>query len=529
MIACIGLQIILILATLLTASYSPVNYQYPSGSLACKTYNKTKLDCSNRDLVEVPTLDWNLTTSLDLSTNHMLEITGTPFEQLQKLLRLNVSRNKIAKLSETAFRGLYSLKYLYLHYNKLTDLPDNVFADLFNLVSLNLNFNQFTAIPNRAISTVHSLQTLFFFDDSANEGQIAEINLTGFQNLTALKHMKLVVTNLQADLTLNTFQPLSHSPLKTLTFYWFWTRFKYTLDEELFAALTNVTTLNTRWDALPSSKSVPPLLSDLSLSSHRVHTVIVVDKTTLQHLQKVNLSLTNLGLHLVRVKEVDDYSFIWIPNLITLDLSINSITHLSTHAFHGLQSLQKLLLHNNQLYEVPTDALGVFRKYSTLRYLDLTENKISYIPSIVFSALESSLKHLNIESNENRFFVGFMDLSEKLNHIFIKGKMSYVEIRKLFPLPSLQTFQITNAVDINFRARSLCSSFPNLEKAIIPDTEFEKFPSDLALHKCSHLFHLDLSGSVKTLPRWTRIISTSASLPWTNWKWQGTKWHQSSR
>ena len=118
----------LTLATLVTAA-SSIQYWYPSASLACKTCNKTKLDCSNRDLVDIPTLDQNLTTMLDLSANHLPEISGAPFEQLQVLLHLSLRRNEISKLSVTVFRGLISLRHLNLNYNRLTDLPVDVFAD----------------------------------------------------------------------------------------------------------------------------------------------------------------------------------------------------------------------------------------------------------------------------------------------------------------------------------------------------------------------------------------------------------------
>ena len=494
MAACTCQQIILALITLSTA-YSSPQYQYPSGSLACKTYKKTRLGCSNRDLVEVPTLDHNLTTSLDLSANHLPEIKGAPFEQLHVLLHLNLSRNEIAKLSETAFRGLYSLKYLYLYLNKLTDLPNNVFADLYNLLELNLEINQFTSIPNQAISSVHSLQELFFYED-----QINEINLTGFQNLTALKYMQIVAMNLETDLTMNTFVPLSHLPLETFTFAWYRIPIKYTLDGEIFATLTNVTELFTPWKALPSSESVPPLLSYLKLVTQWRNTLTEVDRTTLQHLQKLNSSLTYLSINLVTVKVVNDYSFIWTQNLTTLDLSMNEINHLSTHAFHGLRSLKTLLLNINQLSQVPSGALEVFR-YSTLQYLDLSANKISNIATNAFSALGSSLKYLTIEGNEFVFHVDWLEFLAKLNHDFIKGMVDIL-IHEYFPLPLLQTFQITSTnskSSIYFEPRPLCSAYPYLEEVIIPDTEIGNFPSDLALNKCSHLFHLDLSGSMKNV------------------------------
>ena len=50
---------------------------YPSGTVACKTYVTSKMDCSHRNLVDIPVLDRNLTTVLDLSHNQLKEIHGT--------------------------------------------------------------------------------------------------------------------------------------------------------------------------------------------------------------------------------------------------------------------------------------------------------------------------------------------------------------------------------------------------------------------------------------------------------------------
>ena len=243
-----GLQILwLALVTLATVS-SPTRYQYPSGSLACKIYNKTKLDCSNRDLVQVPMLDQNVTTSLDLSVNHLVEIIGAPFEQLQNLHKLDLSSNKISQLSVAAFRGLHSLRSLYLNYNKLTNLPTDVFTDLSNLIYLDLGFNQFTVIPNHALSLLQSLQELIYSNLNP-DSEHSEIDLSGFQNLSNLKCMFLTVFGLQTDITADTFQQLSHSPLQELLFVWSWKIQKYTIDNETFAPLAKLTKLSTRIDA----------------------------------------------------------------------------------------------------------------------------------------------------------------------------------------------------------------------------------------------------------------------------------------
>ena len=491
-----GLQILwLALVTLVTVS-SPTQYQYPSGSLACKTYNKTKLDCSNRDLVQIPMLDQNVTTSLDLSVNHLVDIIGAPFELLQNLLRLDLHSNEISQLSVAAFRGLHSLRYLILKYNKLFDLPKDVFTDLSNLIYLSLDRNQFTAIPSQAVSLLQSLQVLLYANFDLDY-EHSEIDLSGFQNLSNLKRMALWVDSLQTDITADTFQQLSHSPLQELYFVWGWKIQKYTIDDETFAPLANLTELTIRIDAFPALESLHSQLYSLYLyPTFPFSDMVVVNVTTLQVLQKWNASLTHLVLYFATLQQIDDYSFVWTPNLISLDLSENEINHLTKHAFYGLKSLQKLLLNENHLSEVPSEALEVFRKYATLQYLDLSSNRITNIPQDAFSAVSSSLIYLNVETqySRTRTYVEWINLFQTLNHISLKGGYGYITVRVDTPLRSLEHFQIDEVRNLYFTP-PLCSVFPALKTAII-HALIRRFLSDLALHKCSHLYHLDLSGSL---------------------------------
>ena len=154
---------------------------YPTGSLACKTYEITKMDCSNRDLFEVPLLDQNWIIELDLSHNHLRNITGLPFETLHILVVLDLSYNEISCMSSTAFKGLQSLKHLNLEFNLLVDLPKRTFADLTNLVTLNFFGNRFVTIPGETLAPLRSCEILFLtnFDTPT-----FEIGFGGFQNLT---------------------------------------------------------------------------------------------------------------------------------------------------------------------------------------------------------------------------------------------------------------------------------------------------------------------------------------------------------
>ena len=200
------------------ASSVATQNRYPPKSLACKTYNMTKMDCSNRNLPDVPVLDQDLTTLLNLSHNQLKNITCAPFEKLKVLLMLNLSYNEISQMSSTAFRGLQSLESLKLNRNKLVDLPKNVFSDLHKLQYLNMDANFFTVIPGQVLAPLVSLRTFTFL----NVGDISEIKFEGFENMTNLNTLGLFMQHVDANISLDTFYPLRKLPLRTFKISWTW-------------------------------------------------------------------------------------------------------------------------------------------------------------------------------------------------------------------------------------------------------------------------------------------------------------------
>ena len=101
-----------------SSSSIPAHDQYPTGSLACKDYDMTKMDCTYRNLVHVPEFESNLTGLLDLSHNQLNNISGAPFAKQHSLLELILQWNGLYDVSSTAFRGLYSLLKLDLRENQ---------------------------------------------------------------------------------------------------------------------------------------------------------------------------------------------------------------------------------------------------------------------------------------------------------------------------------------------------------------------------------------------------------------------------
>lgn len=83
--------------------------------------------------------------------------------------------------------------------------------------------------------------------------------------------------------------------------------------------------------------------------------------------------------------------------LYRLEISYSSLADVPDEAFSGLErSLWELLLHHNELVQVPSRSIRHLRK---LRTLDLSANRISCIEQDSFRGLEDSLQIMSLADN----------------------------------------------------------------------------------------------------------------------------------
>ena len=466
---------------------------YSPESLVCKIYNMTKMDCSNRNLPDVPRLDQNLTTSLDLSKNLVNNITCAPFQKLQALLMLNLSYNEISHICSTAFRGLESLESLDLEENMLVDLPKDIFSDLHNLVYLNLNFNWFTAIPDQVLTPLRSLQYFSFLN---GHGEIHEMDMKGLETLINLNTFLLFVQPIETNISSDTIYPLRKLPLTHFAFHWFWSDHAHSINKDVFQPLTsNISVMSTTFTALHVLPSLQNPCQTLIIESDR-DIPKAIDTSSLQVLQKWNTSLETLFLCLINVERVEDYAFIWIPNLHVLNLSKNKIDYLAKDAFYGLYFLQQLILSKNSLTHLPSDALEVFRKSASLKHLDFSSNGITkLIDQEAFSAVSTSLLYLNVDINYKAIaFTNWIGLFQNLKSLTLTFTRGSIFVNSDRSLPSLQTIRITNFDKVTFQ-KPLCILFPSVKvNRWSSYSQLGSFPLLEAIEGCFNLNELDLSG-----------------------------------
>ena len=478
---------------------------YSSGTLACKTYNTSKMDCSHRSLKDIPILDRNWTIVLDLSHNQLKEMHGEPFCNLSMLTYLDLSRNEISTLMSTVFRGLHSLLKLYLNDNKITALSSDIFSDLLNLASLNIGGCPILLIPSQTLATLHSLQYLTM----TYKGSTLDTTMSNFDNLTKLKEFKI---DFDTNITNTTFLPLADLPIHTFSLLSLGDDF--VIDKTAFVPFTNARDIRTNFRALPALRNLSAPLQALWLLTSFTSFPYILHNRTFEVLSKFHKSLTILALYLPSLRHVENDSFMWLHNLGSLILH-GQIETISKQSFRGLSSLHNIYLGNNRLTALPSNALNNIGKSASLQHLDLSSNSISTISDDVFVAL-SSITYLNLENNKMQdlihIFTKWLNVLQNLKHlVFGSTSRQYgpiVTIGLSTPLLSLEVLEIKTVRQVKFTS-NLCSSFPKVNYVDITDADVINFTYSMALHECLFLKTLDLSGSICNID----LVHLNISIP----------------
>ena len=488
--------VILCLYCFNASSFNALSQGRLSGTVACKTYNTSKMDCSRRNLVDIPVLDRNLTTMLDLSYNKLKEIHGAPFGNLTILIKLNLRCNVISLLNSTSFEGLISLQELDLFKNRLHALPKDIFRDQLKLVYLELSGNPFYDIPSQTLASVYSLQYLYL----TYLGSAFDTLMQDLKSLTKLADLQII--SLRSYITNATFHPLAGLPIQKLYVLCVQPTTRYWVDKTAFASFTSLLRLYTDFAALPALGSLHSPLQILELQSSSGKSSYALHSTTLQVLSKFKVSLFFLILYKTNLSQIENDAFMWIPNLTILVIWGSKVQSVAQYSFRGLTSLQTLDLNDNQLTSVPSKALNVIGKSTSLQNLDLGFNSVYTIADDAFSGV-SSLTYLDVGNMKYKdegkvVYTRWLPLLTNLKHLVLGTfEMSYTFPNISLPVPflSLQTFEMKNYRVVTFE-QHFCLTFPNVLSVVISNAPIAYFPSSLSLNECASLKELDLSGSI---------------------------------
>ena len=421
---------------------SSVKAGYPAGSLPCKLHNYINMDCSKRQLTEVPSLNCANVKSLDLSQNKISKLKSdsfinfhhslqtlllgknelrnlggnSPFVDLVLLTILDISSNKVKSISDETFHGLTSLIILDLSDNLLTEIHGTPFQHMWSLQKLDLSHSGASLtscwwddmLSHLAPSVFRGLTNLTTLDVSCNA--ITMLSDGIFDDLRRLKYLDLSYNMIEQISTKPTnsarilnisnnaevfYNLSSFSKWKKHVFPFFATVPLETLemtmpvldgesDKGVFETLETIKELkvhilcnNFLSVTLEQIERIDSALEHLLLSRFEVEQQLI-NNATFHSLRKWNVSLTYLEIMnseecYFSLKRIENYTFMWFPNLVKLTISRHPLSQLLSDTFSGLDSLQELDLSNNELVAIPQDAFTLF---SSLKYLDLSNNKI---------------------------------------------------------------------------------------------------------------------------------------------------------
>ena len=354
-------------------------------------------------------------TTLDLSSNRIVEIGVDSFLGLEALQILHLENNNLAKLNEGSFHGLFNLQILFLHENKLSFVSGALFHDLLNLKELCLFFNSLHFLPNELFVGLINLEKL-----KLDENQIMNLTEGLFAGLHGLKKLT-IGANMLKSITSGMFYDLSNLEILSLQY-----NMLTTLEDGVFQDLSNLELLSINDNNIVELNGQPfkglNKLNTLELFNNRIRHLKSYTFDNLTNIQVIWINnneiinfpdgtlfslknllffifshnrLNTLPNHLYQ-RSTESRNFD-IPNKLTfLTMGGNNINEIPSTFFKGLENLQQLILDRNTFTKLDP---RVFQDLSDLNLLSLSQNMLTKLSPGCFHGL-TNLQLLVLNSNE---------------------------------------------------------------------------------------------------------------------------------
>jgi len=431
---------------------------------------------------------------IDLSFNHLNELSGSMFEKFWALRHLNLSNNKFIRLGFGSFgnlptlldlnldnnqlreigsiNGLISLKSLFVRNNSLKSIPmisvalnelhlednriDSVSCSSFpmmnSLLSLHLRNNSISSLDPDSLC---NLITLRFVDISLNNISDVESVTPALQKLSSLQSLDLSFNKITG---VNSSSAFGNLPtLFTLNLSG---NAIYQVAPFAFNGLLQLLSLNLSRNAISSIEqdSLKGLVSLQSLD-FSFNSLSRIENRTNSFFEDL-LSLESLYLAGNRLSFLTPKSLPssqWVPYKIRfLDLSYNHLESVSTAV--GFSQMQELFIHHNHIRSLVP---GVFGNMSSLRVLDLSFNRIPQIPLNAFSYKG------NVSSKDAAVFaptLRFLNLSNNRIESIEGGELTRISLSLINTQESTSS---QNLEAINLSNNRLSSSWPETDVSIL--------------------------------------------------------------
>ncbi len=375
-----------------------------------------KLDMSKSGITDLNVLnnvaDPLAVRSIDLSYNKIQYLNSHVFGRFTNLEQLYLDHNLLEDFYkygyQDIFEGLNCLRSLDLSHNKISYLPENLFSCLNNLRKLYLSYNKLTELPT--YSGFFSENTSIFFGLNKLEkltlsnNYLEKFPKNSFLGLKKLKSLYLNNNNL-IEFPVDFFGYSSvFSGLNDLQILDISGNALYTLPTNGFKGLNNLVKLYLNKNSL---RQLPTDFLGGTKVFSRLYNLKILDLSDnkLDSLPKDGFKdlgyLTDLYLQRNRLGSIPTgfwsgtSLFNGIGSLRILNLSHNNLNYLPYNIFERLKDLRRLYLNNNILTEITTGFWGnktVFDNLHKLETLDISNNKINYIPATLLDRFPNMKK-----------------------------------------------------------------------------------------------------------------------------------------
>lgn len=390
----------------------------------CDCSSKNAIYCSGPHIKDLALLNLPCNMTEIHITNANISYLQDVFARMEELQHLILSSNNIALLSPTAFKGLGRVKVLKLLDNKLVELPPEVFDDMMQLQQLIIESNRLKSIEENLFDKLAGLQELYL-----NKNQLTALPSGVMKKLTKLKVLNLS-RNYLAALPRNIFSALAR--LERLMLY---INRLSSIESGVFDSLKELQELflhsNNIHSIAPDAFHCLRKLRTLTLSRNRLQVLpsglflhlhdlskLTLYRNPLKSLPEVLFGemrhLGSLWLYHTKLSTIPDFVFSNLTNLELLVLSFNpELTVLPRNVFSGLNELQGLSLHTNNISSLPE---GIFLSLQKLQNISLFDTRLEVLPRNLFH----NLKHLqkvylnstNLQSLPADFFTALPELEE---------------------------------------------------------------------------------------------------------------------
>ncbi|XP_072014025.1 uncharacterized protein [Amphiura filiformis] len=343
------------------------------------------VDCSFRQLKDLPTKIPPNTAKLSLQDNELLTITADALASLNYLQILSFAHNHV----QSQFKLPSSLTHLYGDLNNLTNIF-GMFNGSKHLKVINLERNQISSIQKGTFASCHKLLNLFL---SYNEIQdLSPGSFLGLNNLRILDMYGIRHTvSIKADLFREIRQTLQTLNLKTENMHFFPGGIFARSDGNMDFGEINIF----------ADRSADEKLTDISPKAFvgiRTMLRLWLSGHSLKYLPgELFNNVDCIFMHLSRnlLEELPDGFLQSSPHLTYLSLYGNRLKYISKDTFKGLKGLRTLLLFRNQISYIPPLTF----QNTNLKALFIFTNNIANISKGALHTSNCTIEEVHIYQN----------------------------------------------------------------------------------------------------------------------------------